>query len=653
MEFFRNSLVSILTVLGLASLVLFILFFSGHSLADEYSDNMNDGKSWAEANKERVNESGKSSTEADSATPVNPTMTSDDTEEFYNRSRADLPSYNVDRENDPLFKRQESVSLLGTSLAQSYSGCVQLPSGSGSEINTVIETCQTNGSMIDRDYSCTRTNVAYCSNYSDIEEYDPSMTLEEANVSINAGFTRLSANSFQRSETTVTVPEEIVLEEDELGLTRWNLCEAITYNYSIDIPDIELITEFEAQVSSTKGFVVLNVNGTQVDTGGNIGSDCARTVWRDFEFGEVRTTYETTTPYNGTTDILSNLQAGNNTVQITYTRRSYSDVTLTLTGAAREPCVEEDYLPLECPSDITDQILDRSILIDSTCIQGSSYINDEGFRIYRNCWQWREDYRLRTGPFYEEDSACAQLEAQGCGRIGTECISMNGAFCETYELTFQCQDTPGGEVALCGEQLICPDGDCATEYQVVPDTQEDFKESATWIEMMNQMGEENSGDGLTIFTADDKKCKKRSLGFSDCCQDDGWGVDLGVAKCSTTEKELGEAKQNGLTHYIGSYKSGPWYNRKRYQVYCVYNSKLSRIFMEQANVQLGLEYGTPRSPECNGLTMDQMANLDMDQIDLSEYFPDAEANAAYATDPNVLETQEDAETAVCNMGAEC
>ena len=92
MEFFRNSLVSILTVLGLASLVLFILFFSGHSLADEYSDNMNDGKSWAEANKERVNESGKSSTEADSATPVNPTMTSDDTEEFYNRSRADLPS---------------------------------------------------------------------------------------------------------------------------------------------------------------------------------------------------------------------------------------------------------------------------------------------------------------------------------------------------------------------------------------------------------------------------------------------------------------------------------------------------------------------------------------------------------------------------------
>lgn len=625
-----------------------ISFFVANVFASgpEYEEKIADGKQFAESQKSKVNDAGKSDSEANNSAPQNSSTTSDSTRDYYNQARANRPVYTFDRQNDPLFKRQFDVSVQGTSLASTYSGCVDLPSGNSSlNTSSTVETCTAEGVMTERDYTCIRTDTPYCSNYSDPDPDVPMpvYTLTEVGVTFPGDWERVDDSTFRKSEHTVTVPWEA---EDSF---RW-ICETIVYEYEIQIPDSGVVTDMEITLDSNKGQVSATVNGQSVLSGGNGFSDCRQFFIDRPPRGEW--SQPSITPFSGSASIQEHIITGTNIVRVSYYRPSYANVTTTITGVGRESCVEDDWLTLVCPSDVTDKMFELSFMTDKRCIEGDSYVDDQGFTIYRECTKWEEDYRFTQGPNYEEDSACGVLEQRGCGRIGTRCLVMNGDKCDTYELTFQCDESTGGDVALCGDQLICPNGDCGSEYQTVQDNSDDFKKSATWIEMMDQMAEENDG-GMTIFSSDSQRCKKRTLGFSDCCQDSGWGTDIGLAQCSTADKQLGLAKEEGRTHYIGRYTRGSFLSRRTYYVYCVYNSKLSRIFMEQANEQLGKDYGTPRSPVCEGLSFAEMENLDMEAIDLSEYYPDAEENAQYSDTPSVLEIQEGVENKVCQLTGDC
>lgn len=60
--------------------------------------------------------------------------------------------------------------------------------------------------------------------------------------------------------------------------------------------------------------------------------------------------------------------------------------------------------------------------------------------------------------------------------------------------------------------------------------------------------------------------------------------------------------------------------------YCCYNSPLARIVMEGASSQLSLDLGTPEAPNCQGLTLAQVAALDWEQIDLAQWYGILAAN---------------------------
>jgi conjugal transfer mating pair stabilization protein TraN len=60
--------------------------------------------------------------------------------------------------------------------------------------------------------------------------------------------------------------------------------------------------------------------------------------------------------------------------------------------------------------------------------------------------------------------------------------------------------------------------------------------------------------------------------------------------------------------------------------YCCYNSPLARIVMEGANVQFSLDLGTPEQPNCQGLTIAQVAALNWDEIDLDQWYGILAAN---------------------------
>jgi conjugal transfer mating pair stabilization protein TraN len=91
--------------------------------------------------------------------------------------------------------------------------------------------------------------------------------------------------------------------------------------------------------------------------------------------------------------------------------------------------------------------------------------------------------------------------------------------------------------------------------------------------------------------------------------------------CSEGEQELAVRRALKSTHYVGEYCSnrvlGNCLQRKK--TYCMFNSPLARIMNEQARAQLGIGWGSAKSPNCQGITVEQFQSLDMDQVDLSEW----------------------------------
>ncbi|GIB31903.1 conjugal transfer protein TraN [Vibrio cholerae] len=96
-----------------------------------------------------------------------------------------------------------------------------------------------------------------------------------------------------------------------------------------------------------------------------------------------------------------------------------------------------------------------------------------------------------------------------------------------------------------------------------------------------------------------------------------------IFKCEDKEMDLAMKNELYSTHYIGTYcKSkvlGACIEKRR--SYCVFNSPLSRIMMEQVykQPQMGLSWGTAQNPNCTGLAIDQMDKIDWDLVNLDEW----------------------------------
>jgi len=132
------------------------------------------------------------------------------------------------------------------------------------------------------------------------------------------------------------------------------------------------------------------------------------------------------------------------------------------------------------------------------------------------------------------------------------------------------------------------------------------------------------------------------LGFSNCCKDSGWGLDLSLAQCSEQELLLGQKREAGQCHYIGSYCSNKSFFGclARKNTYCCFNSKLGRIIQEQGRAQLGIGWGSAKNPECRGFTPQELTSIDFANIDFTEFYADAFAAADSADRPSGSQMQQ-------------
>lgn len=97
-----------------------------------------------------------------------------------------------------------------------------------------------------------------------------------------------------------------------------------------------------------------------------------------------------------------------------------------------------------------------------------------------------------------------------------------------------------------------------------------------------------------------------------------------IFACTEEEMELAMLKDQKMCtkpDEIGTYCSAETFFGcvAEKQAYCCFTSPFARVFQEQARKQLNTSFGKPREPSCDGFTIDQVANLDFDQMDFSEW----------------------------------
>lgn len=89
--------------------------------------------------------------------------------------------------------------------------------------------------------------------------------------------------------------------------------------------------------------------------------------------------------------------------------------------------------------------------------------------------------------------------------------------------------------------------------------------------------------------------------------------------------------------YVGSYCKSKVLGAciEEREAYCCFNSPLSRIIQEQIRPQLGESFGSPKEPQCGGIPLEKVAEIDWSKINLDEWLGILQQNGKFP-DPNAI-----------------
>lgn len=293
-----------------------------------------------------------------------------------------------------------------------------------------------------------------------------------------------------------------------------------------------------------------------------------------------------------------------------------------------------------CPFSKTEGAMTGSVCVEpgetrTVVVDGQSY------PVYQDCWKWQDTYLTQS----ETEGTCGEyIHDNACTVSSSTCADSVDGICVSQQVTYSCERKKEGNGQICGGEFFCTDGSCA---QGQTGTSDMFGQAVSALAAVAAAGEdvaELNGDNVRAFTGEGKSCKKFAAGFNNCCKDSGWGQDVGLSSCSSDEKALGKAKEKKLTVYVGEYCSkkvlGVCLEKKR--GYCQFDSKLARIVQEQGRRgQLGVGFGSGKSPDCRGITVDELQRLDFGVMNFSDFYSDLDAGSDIPEDQALLKKAQD------------
>ncbi|MDV5392330.1 conjugal transfer mating pair stabilization protein TraN [Shewanella xiamenensis] len=104
-----------------------------------------------------------------------------------------------------------------------------------------------------------------------------------------------------------------------------------------------------------------------------------------------------------------------------------------------------------------------------------------------------------------------------------------------------------------------------------------------------------------------------------------------IWKCEEKEFTMNAKRALNSCTYVGSYCKSKVLGAcvEERESYCCFNSPLSRIIQEQVRPQLGLNFGDARAPQCGGIPLDRIADIDWSKVNLDEWLGILQQNGKF------------------------
>jgi hypothetical protein len=268
------------------------------------------------------------------------------------------------------------------------------------------------------------------------------------------------------------------------------------------------------------------------------------------------------------------------------------------------------------------RLSDRDVLIGAE----TRIIN--GKKVSRDSWKDKQTYHCQ----HPSVKGCEALRALKCEEQSQTCIQQGvGGSCALWEKTFRCKTKSGRIVTTASSQdnLYCLDGNCIdTSYNDNQQFGEVMTKLSVFNEIKKDLRKQNQFDAenAKVFGGEHLKCHKNVCEtlMYDCCGSlDGFTNAIGLSRCDSQERALSERKKAGQCHYVGSKSEdflGFLWKSRDVHSYCCFPSKFMRVLQEKAREQLGKSWGWGGSPNCEGLTLDEIKRLRFDLMDLTEAY---------------------------------
>ena len=292
----------------------------------------------------------------------------------------------------------------------------------------------------------------------------------------------------------------------------------------------------------------------------------------------------------------------------------------------RPPAIVKTPITSDCAA--LEKLTDQNIcFVESETTDGPGTRTSNGVSVERDWWVKQRKYRCE----YLENppKSCDALKARGCVQVASKCIKKIADQCVLYQQTYECREQMQSlaKSKLTGTVPYCLDGACV-EQAWAPN--QDMAEALSKLLIFKHMQTDMNAKAGKVFTGKSHRCHRDCVSFNNCCRKfKGWGQSIGLTRCSAAEKGLAMLRDKRRCVLVGTYCSkkvlGVCVRKKT--SFCCFGTKLARIIHEQGRRQLGLGYGTPKEPECRGLTIDELTRIDFGKVDLSELFADIKLTA--------------------------
>lgn len=284
--------------------------------------------------------------------------------------------------------------------------------------------------------------------------------------------------------------------------------------------------------------------------------------------------------------------------------------------------------------------VEDSIKISEQCTQAGgsrNFVkNGKNYTLNAECWRYEEKYLVGEA----SDNECKSYENNSnCSVTERECILSQDGKCLRFRNKYQCSKVTKTDGYLCGDEFFCSDGSCS---DLEGSVNTDFGHAVSQLANLAKASEDYDYDAQNFraFSGRAMFCRKSGFGYSDCCKDSGWGQSAGLAKCNSEEQMLGQAKEKKTAVFVGTFCSRRVLKKcvQRKSGYCVFDNKLARITQVQGRSgQLGLGFGGASSPNCRGLTVEELQGIDFNAMDYSDFYDELNSNTEVPNKDQLIE----------------